>query len=147
MSRCSMKVEWRFDLGVCLFVSIHTSSHKGEDLLPSREVFWNLKLSCVSFLLSVFLLSWFPVCWASCHFRGTGFSLCSASTAGTFTELGFCCVWPPPHRGRAEVVSARLNLNGTRDVRCMCNFLSSVSPQQRFKMADQCYSLVTAQFY
>ena len=52
MSRWSMKVEWRFDLGVCLFVSKCTSSHKGEDLLPSLEVFWNLKLSCVSFLLS-----------------------------------------------------------------------------------------------
>ena len=29
----------------------------------------------------------------------------------------------------------------------VCNFLSSVSPQQKFEMADQCYSSVTAQFY
>ena len=29
----------------------------------------------------------------------------------------------------------------------MCNFLGSVSPQQKFEMADQCYSLVTAQLY
>ena len=29
----------------------------------------------------------------------------------------------------------------------MCNFLSSVSPQQKFEMADQCYSSVTDQFY
>ena len=80
----------------------------------------------MSFLLSLFLLSWFPACWASCHFHCAGFSLHSAST-----ELSFCCVWPPHHRGRAEVVSARLNLNhGTRDVRGVCNFLSSVSPQQ-----------------
>ena len=28
-----------------------------------------------------------------------------------------------------------------------CNFLSSVSLQQKFEMADQGYSLVTAQFY
>ena len=33
---------------------------------------------------------------------------------GAFAELGFCCAWPPPCRGLAEVVSARLNLrNGT----------------------------------
>ena len=29
----------------------------------------------------------------------------------------------------------------------MCKFLSSVSPQQKFEMADQCYCLVTVQFY
>ena len=29
----------------------------------------------------------------------------------------------------------------------MCNFLGSVSSQQKFEMADQCYSFVTAQFY
>ena len=29
----------------------------------------------------------------------------------------------------------------------VCNFLGSVSPQQRFEMADRCYSPVTAQFY
>ena len=29
----------------------------------------------------------------------------------------------------------------------VCNFLSSVSPQQKFETVDQCYSLVTAQFY
>ena len=29
----------------------------------------------------------------------------------------------------------------------MCNFLGSVSLQQKFEMADQCYSFVTAQFY
>ena len=28
----------------------------------------------------------------------------------------------------------------------MCNFLSSLSLQQKFEMADQCYSYVTAQF-
>ena len=29
-------------------------------------------------------------------------------------------------------------------VRGMSNFLSSVSPQQKFEMVDQCYSSVTA---
>ena len=29
----------------------------------------------------------------------------------------------------------------------VCDFLSSVSPQQKFEMADQCYSSVTDQFY
>ena len=29
----------------------------------------------------------------------------------------------------------------------LCNFLGSVSPQQKFEMADQCYSLAIAQFY
>ena len=29
----------------------------------------------------------------------------------------------------------------------MCNFLDSVSPQQRFETADQCYSSVTAQSF
>ena len=29
----------------------------------------------------------------------------------------------------------------------MCDFLGSVSSQQKFEMADQCYSFVTAQFY
>ena len=44
--------------------------------------------------------------------------------------------------------SASLNLShSTRDVGGMCNFLSSVSPQQRFEMVDQCYSSVTAEFY
>ena len=31
-------------------------------------------------------------------------------------------------------------------VRVVCNFLSSVSMQQKFEAADQCYSYVTAQF-
>ena len=33
------------------------------------------------------------------------------------------------------------------DVGGECNFLSSVLPQQRFEMMDQCYSLVTAQSF
>ena len=32
-------------------------------------------------------------------------------------------------------------------VRGVCNFFGSVSLQQNFEMADQYYSLVTAQFY
>ena len=102
----------------------------------------------MSFLPSLLSLSQFPALWASCHFHCTGFSLHSDSTVGAFAELGFCCSWPLPCRGQAKVVSARLNLShGTRDVRGVCNFLGSVSPQQRFEMADQCYSSVTAQSF
>ena len=32
-------------------------------------------------------------------------------------------------------------------VRSVCNFLCSVSPQQRFEMADECYSSVTARIF
>ena len=94
------------------------------------------------------MLSQFPAQWASCHFRCAGFSLCSASTTGDFAGLGFCCVWPLPCRGQAKVVSARLNLShGTRYVGGVCNFLSFVSPKQKLEVADQCYSLVTAQSF
>ena len=102
----------------------------------------------MSFLLSLFLLSQFPARWASCHFHCIGFSSHSASTTWAFAELGFCCAWPLPHRGRAGVVSTRLNpSHGTRYVTGVCNFLNSVLPQQKFEVVDQCYSSVTAQFY
>ena len=69
------------------------------------------------------------------------FSSPSASTAGVFAELGSCCAWPPPCEGHTEVVSARLNLrNGTIDVGGVCDFLASVSSQQKFEATDQCYS-------
>ena len=88
-------------------------------------------------LPSLFLLSQFPAAWAPCHFPCTGFSSHSASTMAAFSKLGFYCVWPPPCGGWAEVVSARLNLNhSTTDVRGVCNFLSSVSLQQKFEAMD-----------
>ena len=66
------------------------------------------------FLPSLCLLPWFPAYWTSCRFHCAGFSSHSASTAGAFAELHFCCAWPLPHGGQANVVSARLNLrNGT----------------------------------
>ena len=102
----------------------------------------------MSFLLISFFAVPLPGCWASCHCPCAGFSLCSASTAGDFAGLGFCCVWPLPCRGQAKVVSARLNLShGTRYVGGVCNFLSFVSPKQKLEVADQCYSLVTAQSF
>ena len=86
--------------------------------------------------MSLFLLSWFPACWA-CHFHCAGFSSCSACTVGAFSELGFCCAWPQPHRGQAEVVSARLNLSqGTIFVGEVCNFLCFVLLQQKIKEMD-----------
>ena len=66
-----------------------------------------------------------------------GFSLPSASTVGDFPGLGSCCVWPPPCRGHAEVISARFNLShGTIHVRGVGNFLDSVLSQQKFEVTD-----------
>ena len=90
-----------------------------------------------------------------------GFLLKSTPTVGAFSKLGSYCAWPPPCRGRAEVVSARLNpSHSTIDVRGVCNFLGSVSSQQKFEVTDVkalCVSQlsdrsvlqlrVTAQFY
>ena len=72
------------------------SSNRSEDLLPYPEVFWNLRLGCVSFLLSSFFTvpvsgtMGLPLLWVS---------LPSASSARSFTELGSCCAWPLLHRG------------------------------------------------
>ena len=91
----------------------------------------------MSFLPSLFLLSWFPACWASCHFHWAGFSSRSSSIMGAFAQLGFYCAWPLPHGGQAQVVSARLNpRNGTIYVEGVCNFLGSVSPLQKFEVMD-----------
>ena len=123
--------------GIKILLAICPSSRRDEDFLPQPEVFWNLRLSRMGFWPSLFLPSQFPVCWASCHFHLAGFSLPSASTAGAFTELGFCCVWPWLLGGQAKVVSARLNPNhSTIDVRGVCNFPDSVSPQQKFEAMD-----------
>ena len=54
-----------------------------------------------------------------------------------FAELGSCCAWPPPWGGHAKVVSARLNpSHGTKYVKGVCDFLSSVSSQQKFEATD-----------
>ena len=92
----------------------------------------------------------FPARWASWHFPSAGFSLHSAFTAGAFTVLGLRCAWPLPRGGQAEVVSARLNpSHGTIDVRGVCNFLGSVSSQQKFEATDGqvLQPHITAQFY
>ena len=105
-----------------------------------------------------FSLFQFPACCASCHFPCAGFFSCSASTTGAFADLGSCCAWFPPCGGHTEVVSGRLNpRNSTIDVGEICNFLSSVSSQQKFETTDWpvLQSLdglvlqlpVTAQFY
>ena len=72
----------------------------------------------------------------------------SASTAGDFAKLGSCPAWPPPCGVCTKSVSARLNpRNGTIDVRGVCNFLSSVSSQQKLEAMDQHYSPWTGQCY
>ena len=49
----------------------------------------------------------------------------------------FCCAWLLLCGGRAEIVSARLNpSHGTIYVRGVCNFLGSVSLQQKFEATD-----------
>ena len=84
-----------------------------------------------------FSLSWFPARWASFCFPCAGFSLHSVSIVGAFTELGSSCAWPPPWGDRAKVVSARLHLShGSVDVRGVCDFLGSVSSQQKFEVTD-----------
>ena len=131
---CSRKQGTRDCQGIKILLAI---CHRGKELLPQLEVFWNLKLSHVSFLLSLFLLSQFPACWASCHLPCAGFFPRSASPTGAFAKLGFCCAWLPPCGGRAEIVSARLNpSHGTIYVRGVCNFLGSVSLQQKFEATD-----------
>ena len=86
----------------------------------------------MSFLLSLFLLSQFPARWASCHSRCTGFLSHSASTLWASAELGFCRPWPPPRGGPSQDCFNQLNLrNGTRYVEGVCNFLRSVSSQQK----------------
>ena len=104
----------------------------------------------MSSLLSLFLLFQFPARWASCYFPCAVFSLCSASTAGAFTELGFCCAWLLPRGAQAEIVSARLNPRiDTIYVRGVCNFLGSISLQQTFEVTDGpvLQLCVTSQFY
>ena len=90
--------------GIKILLAIDPFSHRDKAFLPQQEVFWNLRLNHVSFLLSLFLLSWFPARWAACHFPCAGFSSHSASNAGAFAELGFCCTWLLPHEGQAEIV-------------------------------------------
>ena len=76
-----------------------------------------------------------PPCWVF---------FMSASIAGAFTELGFCCAWPLPHKGWADVISARLNLrNSTVDVGGVCHFLGWPCCSKNLRRwTDQCYSSV-----
>ena len=97
--------------GIKILLAICPSSQRSEDFLPQPDVLWNLRVSCVCFLLSLLQPSQFPARCASCHFCCTGFSSCLASTVEDFAELGSCCCWPPSCGGQAEVVSARLNLS------------------------------------
>ena len=140
----------RYCKGIKILLAICHSSHRGEDFLPQPEVSWNLRLSRVSFLLKLFLLSWFPAHWAFCHFPVLGFFCIQLppqelSLSWASAVLSLCLVG-----GRAEVVSARLNpSHSTIDVGGVCNFLGSVSPQQKFETMDRpgLQLHVTAQFY
>ena len=126
------------------------SSHSSEDFLPQTEVFWNLKLSHVSFLPVLILLFQFPALWASCHFHCTGLSLGFLSLplhwvfftvrlhCGSICLVGLLLCLASASQGRRVVVSAKLNLrNGTMYVRGVCNFFSSVSLQQKFEAMER----------
>ena len=105
------------------------SSHRSEDLLPKPEVFWNLRLACVSFLLSSFFAvpvsrtMGLPLSWVSLPSTSVGASLSWApAVLGLFLE---------------EVVSARLNpSHGTIDVTQVYVPRFFVSSQQRFGTTD-----------
>ena len=77
----------RYCKGIKILLATRLSSHRCKNFLPQPEVSWNLRLSRVSVLLSLFLLSCFLARWASCHFRRAGFSSHPASTTGAFTLL------------------------------------------------------------
>ena len=103
------------------------------------SLFFSVPVSNMMGLLSL-LLSW--VFFMFCFYHGS------------LAELGFSCAWPPPCGGRTEVVSARLNpSHGAIDVGGVCNFLGSVSSQQKFEVTDQLLDgpvlqlHVTPQFY
>ena len=129
--------------GIKILLAICPCNYRSEDFLIPTE---GLESETEPHELSesLFLLFWFPAGWASCHFLCIGFSSHSASTTGALTKLGFCCAWLPPHGGWHKFVSARLNLNHcTVDVGGVCNFLGSVSPQQKFEVTyDWYYSSV-----
>ena len=80
--------------GIKILLAICPSSHKSKDFQPQPEDFWILRLSRMSFLPSLFLLSWFPAHWGYYHFPCTGFSLHSASTMGAFTQLASAVLGP-----------------------------------------------------
>ena len=128
------KQEMRDCKGIKTLLAICPSSHRREDLLREPEVFWNLRLSRVSFLPSLFLLSQFPAWWAYCHFHCAGFS----------------CVQLPPRELLPSWASAVLGLGlagaklrlfqaGSVQVMApyyvcgMCNFLGSVWLQEKLE--------------
>ena len=129
------KQETRDCKGIKILLGICPFSHRCEDLLPLLEVFWNLRLSHVSFLLSLFFpvpvsstlgfLS-LPLCWV--------FFLFSFRHGSFFHRVGLLLCMVSSSWGREEVVSARLNLtNCTIDVRGVCNFPRSILSQQKFE--------------
>ena len=131
------KQEMRVFKGIKILLAISPSSHRREDLLLNRRSSGIWDWAAWAFWWTRFSLSKFSARWASCHFCCTGFSLHSASSTGAFAKLGSCCPWLPSYKGQAEVVSARLNpRNGTINVRGVCNFLSSISSQQKFEATD-----------
>ena len=91
----------------------------------------------------------FPLHWVLLCFVLFCF-LPSASTTAAFQQVRLLTCLASASRGPSQIVSARLNLrNGTIYVKGVCNFLGSVSPQQKFEATDASVLLpcVIAQFY
>ena len=49
--------------GIKILLAICAFGHSSEYFLPQRDVFCILRLSCMSFLSSLLLLSWSPALW------------------------------------------------------------------------------------
>jgi len=88
------KQELRDCKGIKILLAIGSSSHRSEDFLSQLEVFWNLRLSRVSFL-------W--VCFCCSAFQHVGLLF-------TSTVLGFLCFQLPPWELSPSWASAVLGL-------------------------------------
>ena len=134
--------------GIKILLAIDPFSHRDKAFLPQQEVFWNLRLNHVSFLLSLFLLSQFPERFLSLPLPWGFFGF--SFHRGSFHRVGLLLCLPSTSQGQAKIVSARSNLrHSTIYVRGECNFLCSVLLQQKFEATDGpvLQPRVTAQFY
>ena len=102
----------------------------------------------MSSLLSSFLLSQFPARWASCHFHCGWVFFVFSFHHGSFLQVGLLLCLASALQGPSQGCFSRVKSESfTMYVGGVCNFLGSVSSQQKLESADQCYSFVTAQSF
>ena len=144
----SRKQETRDCKGIGILLAICPSRHRSEDLLPLPGVFWNLRLSRVSFLLSLFLLSPFPPCWASCH--SLSLPLHWVFLMFSFYGWSFCRVWlllclvtalPGLSWGCFRQVRSK-SWHHIMSVECVISSVLSGCRKNLKQWVDQCYSSV-----